>query len=97
MSNEIKVGSRVKKAYGVEGRVKSLDTIGSGSLGAAVKFDNGEFYVIRLEALILIPDTVTIELSRETVEIYGGQWLGDDQHFEELVQACRKALGMEEL
>ena len=98
MSNGIKVGSRVRDNGGPEGTVKDLDVNIIGRTSACVKWDNGNYNMNPLEVLTLIPDTVTIELSRETVEYYGGQLLGkllgSDRHFDELIQVCRKALGM---
>ena len=98
MSNEIKVGSRVVGAAprSLHGVVRHIENLSESCPAAAVRWDNGFFNTVMLCDLTLIPDIVTIELSRESAQHFGRQWVGGDRHFEGLIQACRKALGMED-
>ena len=98
MSNEIEVGSRVIGEFTGDrsGSVRLLDEFKDGRTAAVVKFDNGYLYVVGVEYLTLIPDTVTIELRCETVEWWSKVWIGSGLHYEELIHACCKALAEKE-
>ena len=96
MSNEIKVGSRVIHKLMGNGVVES----GPYSLMSAryftVLYDSGVRCETAVWSLTLIPDIVTIELSRKTVEYFGRAQRCGVTYFDQVGGTCRKALGMED-
>ena len=97
MSNEIKVGSRVVGAVPrpLHGVVRHIENLSESRPAAAVRWDNGFFNTVMLRDITLIPDTVTIELSREDAE-HWSRYAGPTIYSDNLVKACRKALRMED-
>jgi hypothetical protein len=90
--SEIEVGSRVQDLSG-RGTVRYIDTDSGGRPTGAVKWDDGKFDVELLSNIELVPDTLMVELPRETVEALATwQWVSLGKYWNSVVVASIKAL-----